>query len=150
MTAPSTRPLNGNEGLNTGLGSNGSLAIPAQQAALEMKISPIPTYTVPEPRVVDIVRHPEFGLGISIVGGRQDESEQKLPGIFIKHVLETSPAGKSGFLKTGDQILEVFSNSIVYFQLVIAQKCNNVFLQRQETLYGLLSRKQEENSTLSY
>lgn len=46
-------------------------------------------------------------LGISIVGGRQDENDQKLQGIFIKHVLESSPAGQTGLLKTGDQILEV-------------------------------------------
>jgi len=46
-------------------------------------------------------------LGISIVGGRQDENDRKLQGIFIKHVLESSPAGQTGLLKTGDQILEV-------------------------------------------
>ena len=48
-----------------------------------------------------------FRLGISIVGGRQEEDDQKLQGIFIKHVLESSPAGQTGLLKTGDQILEV-------------------------------------------
>uniref|UniRef100_A0A7M5XCZ7 Multiple PDZ domain protein n=1 Tax=Clytia hemisphaerica TaxID=252671 RepID=A0A7M5XCZ7_9CNID len=68
---------------------------------------PVTSFTQPEPRIVDIIRHPEFGLGISIVGGRQDDNDQKLQGIFIKHVLESSPAGQNGLLKTGDQILEV-------------------------------------------
>lgn len=59
-------------------------------------------------RTVNIQRHPEWGLGISIVGGRTDEVDKKLHGIFIKHVLDASPAGQSGLLRTGDQILEVW------------------------------------------
>ena len=31
-------------------------------------LSPMPSFTVPAPRTVDILRHEEFGLGISIVG----------------------------------------------------------------------------------
>ena len=87
-----------------------TLPVPTQQAMTnqaEGNLSPMPSYALSEPRVVDIVRHPEFGLGISIVGGRQDDNDQKLQGIFIKHVLESSPAGQTGLLKTGDQILEV-------------------------------------------
>ena len=70
----------------------------------------MPSFTLPLPRTVDIVRHPEFGFGISIVGGRQDQSEDKLHRIYIKHILEASPAGQSGLLKAGDQILEVGNN----------------------------------------
>ena len=58
-----------------------------------------------------------FRLGISIVGGRQDEDDQKLQGIFIKHVLESSPAGQTGLLKTGDQILEVHT---LFFEVSLA------------------------------
>ena len=62
----------------------------------------------PTARTIELVRDPQWNLGISIVGGRQNEGEDpKFRGIFIKHVLETCPAGKSGLLKTGDQILQV-------------------------------------------
>lgn len=44
-------------------------------------------------------------------GGRVDmfniQTEHIISGIFIKHVLEDSPAGRNGTLKTGDRILEV-------------------------------------------
>ena len=33
--------------------------------------------------------------------------EHVISGIFIKHVLEDSPAGRNGTLKTGDRILQV-------------------------------------------
>ena len=35
--------------------------------------------------------------------------EHVISGIFIKHVLEDSPAGRNGTLKTGDRILQVGS-----------------------------------------
>lgn len=35
------------------------------------------------------------------------EGNMVIAGIFIKHVLESSPAGRNGTLKTGDRILEV-------------------------------------------
>ena len=71
-------------------------------------LTPLNSNELPPTRSVELTRDPEWGLGISIVGGRSDaDGEQKLKGIYIKHVLETSPAGKSGLLKTGDQILEV-------------------------------------------
>ena len=35
------------------------------------------------------------------------EGDTVIDGIFIKHVLESSPAGRNGTLKTGDRILEV-------------------------------------------
>ncbi|KAG9473167.1 hypothetical protein GDO78_014015 [Eleutherodactylus coqui] len=63
------------------------------------------------PRVVEIWREPEVSLGISIVGGqtiiKRLKNGEELKGIFIKQVLEESPAGKTKALKTGDKILEV-------------------------------------------
>ena len=68
-------------------------------------------------RTVDVVRVPGHGLGISIVGGKIDPIPRKgakqgtssaaVTGIFIKNVLEGSPAGATGQLCTGDRILEV-------------------------------------------
>ena len=81
--------------------------LPLSNHNFQGSLSPMPKLVYPEPRTVEVIRDEEYGLGISIVGGRQDENDQKLKGIFIKHVLETTPAGKSGLLKTGDQILEV-------------------------------------------
>nr|XP_054765012.1 multiple PDZ domain protein-like [Lytechinus pictus] len=43
----------------------------------------------------------------SILVGRAGGDGQVVQGIFIKHVLENSPAWKTGQLKTGDRILEV-------------------------------------------
>ncbi|XP_070564544.1 multiple PDZ domain protein-like [Ptychodera flava] len=57
-------------------------------------------------RTVQLTRVPNKSLGISIVGGRTGEGPIA-QGIFIKHVLEDSPAGRNGTLKTGDRILEV-------------------------------------------
>lgn len=52
-----------------------------------------------------------MSLGISIVGGqtviKRLKNGEELKGIFIKQVLEDSPAGRTGALKTGDKILEV-------------------------------------------
>ncbi|XP_053394209.1 multiple PDZ domain protein-like isoform X3 [Mercenaria mercenaria] len=63
------------------------------------------------PRLVELHREPGKTLGISIVGGRVDmfhvTEEHMISGIFIKHVLEDSPAGRNGTLKTGDRILQV-------------------------------------------
>ncbi|XP_074022453.1 multiple PDZ domain protein [Numenius arquata] len=64
-----------------------------------------------QPRKVELWREPSKSLGISIVGGRGMGSRlsngEVMRGIFIKHVLEDSPAGKNGTLKTGDRIVEV-------------------------------------------
>ncbi|KAJ7335472.1 hypothetical protein JRQ81_013413 [Phrynocephalus forsythii] len=63
------------------------------------------------PRRVELWREPNKSLGISIVGGRgmgsRLSSGEVMRGIFIKHILEDSPAGKNGTLKTGDRIVEV-------------------------------------------
>lgn len=60
---------------------------------------------------VEIFREPNVSLGISIVGGqtviKRLKNGEELKGIFIKQVLEDSPAGKTNALKTGDKILEV-------------------------------------------
>uniref|UniRef100_A0A8C9FF74 Multiple PDZ domain crumbs cell polarity complex component n=1 Tax=Pavo cristatus TaxID=9049 RepID=A0A8C9FF74_PAVCR len=60
---------------------------------------------------VELWREPGKSLGISIVGGRgmgsRLSSGEVMRGIFIKHILEDSPAGKNGTLKTGDRIVEV-------------------------------------------
>lgn len=66
-------------------------------------------------RRVEVVRVPGKGLGISIVGGKVDPvatdgsslSPAAVTGIFIKNVLEGSPAGDTNQLHTGDRILEV-------------------------------------------
>ncbi|XP_075855000.1 inaD-like protein isoform X3 [Microcebus murinus] len=63
------------------------------------------------PRIVEIFREPNVSLGISIVGGqtviKRLKNGEELKGIFIKQVLEDSPAGRTNALKTGDKILEV-------------------------------------------
>uniref|UniRef100_A0A8C4VA73 PATJ crumbs cell polarity complex component n=1 Tax=Falco tinnunculus TaxID=100819 RepID=A0A8C4VA73_FALTI len=63
------------------------------------------------PRTVEIFRDPHVSLGISIVGGqtviKRLKNGEELKGIFIKQVLEDSPAGRTKALKTGDKILEV-------------------------------------------
>ncbi|XP_032873897.1 multiple PDZ domain protein isoform X3 [Amblyraja radiata] len=62
-------------------------------------------------RRVELWREPGKSLGISIVGGRGMGSRlsngEVMRGIFIKHILEDSPAGRNGTLKTGDRIVEV-------------------------------------------
>jgi len=45
--------------------------------------------------------------------------EHMISGIFIKHVLEDSPAGRNGTLKTGDRILQVCAHNRV-FKLFLA------------------------------
>uniref|UniRef100_A0A8C2TRG3 PDZ domain-containing protein n=1 Tax=Coturnix japonica TaxID=93934 RepID=A0A8C2TRG3_COTJA len=64
-----------------------------------------------QPRKVELWREPGKSLEISIVGGRgmgsRLSSGEVMRGIFIKHILEDSPAGKNGTLKTGDRIVEV-------------------------------------------
>ncbi|XP_049423695.1 multiple PDZ domain protein isoform X3 [Epinephelus fuscoguttatus] len=64
-----------------------------------------------QPRKVELFRAPGKSLGISIVGGRGMGSRlsngEVMRGIFIKHILEDSPAGQNGTLKPGDRIVEV-------------------------------------------
>jgi multiple PDZ domain protein len=66
------------------------------------------------PRSVILYRDEQVkNLGISIVGGKLDFSgpgntiETCISGIFIKHVIPDSLAGRHSTLKTGDRILEV-------------------------------------------
>jgi len=62
-------------------------------------------------RSLDIFREGNQGLGISIVGGKvgatKGSDTPALSGIFIKNVLEGSPAAELGCLNTGDRILAV-------------------------------------------
>ncbi|XP_071953522.1 multiple PDZ domain protein-like isoform X2 [Antedon mediterranea] len=58
---------------------------------------------VPPPRMVELLKEPHKSLGISIIGGRTAEQQ----GIYIKHILDGSPAGRNGSLQTGDRILQV-------------------------------------------
>ncbi|XP_030852762.1 multiple PDZ domain protein-like [Strongylocentrotus purpuratus] len=58
-------------------------------------------------KTVTVNKEPGRSLGISIVGGRAGGDGEVVQGIFIKHVLESSPAWRTGQLKTGDRILEV-------------------------------------------
>lgn len=62
-------------------------------------------------RTITIHRVPNQGLGISIVGGKIEAPEGSdsaaLSGIFIKNVLEGSPAAATGQLNTGDRIIAV-------------------------------------------
>uniref|UniRef100_A0A8D1CVB0 Multiple PDZ domain protein n=1 Tax=Sus scrofa TaxID=9823 RepID=A0A8D1CVB0_PIG len=74
-----------------------------------------------QPRRVELWREPSKSLGISIVGGRGMGSRlsngEVMRGIFIKHVLEDSPAGKNGTLKPGDRIVEVPSSELSVLKL---------------------------------
>ena len=60
---------------------------------------------------MELFRETGKSLGISIVGGRGMGSRlsngEVMRGIFIKHILDDSPAGRNGTLKTGDRIVEV-------------------------------------------
>uniref|UniRef100_A0A8C8GDK2 Multiple PDZ domain protein n=1 Tax=Oncorhynchus tshawytscha TaxID=74940 RepID=A0A8C8GDK2_ONCTS len=64
-----------------------------------------------QPRKVELKKEAGKSLGISIVGGRGMGSRlsngEVMRGIFIKHILEDSPAGRDGTLKTGDRVVEV-------------------------------------------
>lgn len=68
-----------------------------------------PIYDERGVRVVELNREPDSGLGISIIGGKVGPQDMGLKGIFIRQVLESSPAARLGTLVTGDQILEVRS-----------------------------------------
>ena len=69
-------------------------------------------------RTIVIQRDPNQGLGISIVGGKIEAPEGSdslaLTGIFIKNVLEGSPAAATGQLNTGDRIIAVGDVDIRY------------------------------------
>lgn len=55
------------------------------------------------------------------MGSRLSNGEV-MRGIFIKHILEDSPAGHNGTLKTGDRIVEVQEVFLTFFSAVL-QKC---------------------------
>ena len=78
-----------------------------EETSVESARDKQPIYVEPGIRVVELNRLPDAGLGISIVGGKADSEGLGLKGIYIRHVLESSPAGRLGTLNSGDQILEV-------------------------------------------
>lgn len=106
-----------------------SSSIPGLASDLGMPLNEaITTSLWGPPRIVVLNREEGKSLGISIVGGKLDvcsssaasPSQQQsslntspqpamsfISGIFIKHVLDKSPAGLNGTLKTGDRILAV-------------------------------------------
>lgn len=61
--------------------------------------------------IIHILENDLFRLGYFVnAGGRVDMfnvHEHAISGIFIKHVLDDSPAKANACLKTGDRILEV-------------------------------------------
>uniref|UniRef100_A0A4W3JWT2 PATJ crumbs cell polarity complex component n=1 Tax=Callorhinchus milii TaxID=7868 RepID=A0A4W3JWT2_CALMI len=83
--------------------------LPEREAG-EGEETPVLSHWEP-PRRVEVWRVPGESLGISIVGGKavikRLKNGEELKGIFIKHVLEESPAGRSKALRTGDKIIEV-------------------------------------------
>lgn len=78
-----------------------------------------PIFNEPGVHVVELNREPDSGLGISIIGGKAGPQGQGLKGIFIRHVLESSPAARLGTLVTGDQILEVRVFQFVFQTLLL-------------------------------
>ncbi|CAC5386417.1 MPDZ [Mytilus coruscus] len=89
---------------------NSPVKIEAAEKFKTAEVTRIGQQTWGPPRTIELYRQPDKSLGISIVGGRVDMfhvQDNAISGIFIKQVLEDSPAGKNGTLKTGDRILEV-------------------------------------------
>lgn len=58
-------------------------------------------------------------MNVLNTGGRIDmphvQQDNIISGIFIKQVLEDSPAGRNGTLKTGDRILKVSLSNICWY-----------------------------------
>ena len=56
---------------------------------------------------VYVTRNPGQSLGISIVGGNEEALSKGIIGIFVRNIVEGSPAGSENGLKVNDRILEV-------------------------------------------
>lgn len=56
---------------------------------------------------VFITRDPGQSLGISIVGGNEEALSKEIIGIFVRTIVEGSPADGENGLKVNDRILEV-------------------------------------------
>lgn len=97
---------------------------------------------------VELWREPSKSLGISIVGGRGMGSRlsngEVMRGIFIKHVLEDSPAGKNGTLKPGDRIVEVPSTELSELKL---SPSSMLFTKEIITITLLLDQILEKNES---
>ena len=57
---------------------------------------------------VYITRTPGQSLGISIVGGNEEALSKGIIGIFVRTIVDASPAACENGLKVNDRILEVF------------------------------------------
>ena len=56
---------------------------------------------------VHVTRSPGQSLGISIVGGNEEALSKEIFGIFVRTLVEGSPAACENGLKVNDRILEV-------------------------------------------
>ena len=56
---------------------------------------------------VYVTRSPGQSLGISIVGGNEEALSKEIFGIFVRTLVEGSPAACENGLKVNDRILEV-------------------------------------------
>lgn len=56
-----------------------------------------------------VTRSPGQSLGISIVGGNEEALSKEIFGIFVRTLVEGSPAACENGLKVNDRILEVRS-----------------------------------------
>ncbi|GMT17003.1 hypothetical protein PFISCL1PPCAC_8300, partial [Pristionchus fissidentatus] len=81
-------------------------------------------------RTVVLDRQPSKSFGISIVGGRVEVSHKgglpgtgnTVSGIFIKSVLENSPAGQSGAIHMGDRVNDIDLRDATHEEAVCAIK----------------------------
>ncbi|GIY59442.1 multiple PDZ domain protein [Caerostris darwini] len=62
-------------------------------------------------RTIELFREPGQEIGIGVVMGcidvQEEETSTPLSGIFIKHIVPDSPAGKEGTINRGDRIVAV-------------------------------------------
>ena len=69
---------------------------------------------------VHITRSPGRSLGISIVGGNEEALSKGIIGIFVRTIVDASPAACENGLKVNDRILEVriqfYVNLILFTQ----------------------------------
>ncbi|QQP49023.1 Multiple PDZ domain proteinlike, partial [Caligus rogercresseyi] len=120
----------------------------------------------PEREVIVSKAPSKGGLGISIVGGKVDPPSSdecstssstslshpsppaSVSGIFIKNVLEGSPAGQTGQLCTGDRILEVDGHDLRTAShekaVDVIRQSNNPVVFLVQSLVGFHGERDEE------
>ena len=80
--------------------------------SLAMRLDSLPQADIPERRVlvVELEKVPEYGIGITIVGG---ENTGKLDlGVFVRSVTPGGPADLDGRVRPGDRIIAVNGQSL--------------------------------------